>query len=117
MFFMPRKPDYIILNSDKVNQNTYTLSKSVDSGSSWSPVLKDVRKMWAPESTKSEMDLELDEIDAQPEPSARFLYAAHFADDEKKTIQLSVSDDGGNSFRKVHLPTVVPERVRLLIWL
>lgn len=76
--------------------------------------MENVRKIWAPEATRSDADLEEDSGESQYEPSSRFLYAAHFVDEEKNHLQLSVSDNGGNNFRRVYLPTVVSDQVRLL---
>lgn len=92
------------------NRSSFTLSKSKDGGRTWQTILDNVRKIWSPEALRSDADSE-DSGESPYEPSGRFLYVAHFVDDEKAQLQLSVSDDGGNTFRRVHLPTIVPERV------
>nr|CDS16971.1 sortilin [Echinococcus granulosus] len=92
------------------NRGAFTLSKSEDSGKNWRVILVNVRKIWAPEVMRSDADLEEDSGRSQYEPSGRFLYAAHFADEERNLLQLSVSDDGGNSFRRVYLPTVFSDQ-------
>ncbi|VDD79952.1 unnamed protein product [Mesocestoides corti] len=92
------------------NRNAFTLSKSVDGGETWTQILSDVRKIWAPEALRSDVDIDEDGTNSQYEPSGRFLYASHFIDKEKGTLRLSVSDDGGNNFRQVYLPTVFSDR-------
>ncbi|KAL5965674.1 Sortilin [Taenia solium] len=94
------------------NRGAFTLSKSEDGGRNWRVILENVRKIWAPEAIRSDADLEEDSGESQYEPSGRFLYAAHFVDVERSRLQLSVSDNGGNNFRRVYLPTVVSDQVR-----
>ncbi|VDN09289.1 unnamed protein product [Dibothriocephalus latus] len=63
--------------------------------------------MWVPESMQND-EFAAPGQEGQPK-LGRFLYAMHFDEDESK-VQLSVSDDGGLSFKRVYLPTVAPER-------
>nr|VZI40107.1 unnamed protein product [Spirometra erinaceieuropaei] len=84
-----------------------TLSKSVNFGRSWKSILTKVRKMWVPESIQNDESATSGQEGQQK--LGRFLYAMHFNEDESK-VQLSVSDDGGLSFKRVYLPTVAPER-------
>ncbi|VDL18325.1 unnamed protein product [Hymenolepis diminuta] len=90
------------------NRDAYTLSKSEDGGSTWRVLLRNVRKIWAPETYT-----DADDDDPKSGPAGRFLYAAHFtedADNEKGPLKLSVSEDGGNTFHPVFLPAVTSDR-------
>lgn len=103
----------IHLHLDKAGPNTYVLSKSVNFGQSWKTLLTRVRKVWSPELILSNAEMEaVDEENVRYLPPGRFLYASHFVDAEMKTLRLSMSEDAGSTFRKVYLPTVVPEQAR-----
>ncbi|VDN98500.1 unnamed protein product [Rodentolepis nana] len=90
------------------NRDSYALSKSEDGGETWRVLLKNVRKIWAPE-TYTDADGE----EPKNRTVGRFLYAAHFPeeyDDGKNLLKLSVSENGGDIFHHVFLPAVISDR-------
>ncbi|VDL91239.1 unnamed protein product [Schistocephalus solidus] len=97
---------FMILHA-KNDKELLTLSKSANCGWSWEPILTKVRKMWVPEIMQNDEFTPWGQEGQQK--LGRFLYVMHYNEDESK-VQLSVSDDGGLSFKRVHLPTVAPER-------
>ncbi|CAH8621095.1 unnamed protein product [Dicrocoelium dendriticum] len=116
-----------------INETTnQTLVKSTDFGRTWISVMDHVVRVWAPRGVRTQATNtsglfdSLNEHDAYesglgnlvaspslPLPDRKgnqFLYVAHFTTPENQTTRLSVSVDGGQTFRPVYLPTVQPER-------
>ncbi|KAF6775576.1 hypothetical protein AHF37_05049, partial [Paragonimus kellicotti] len=132
----PEETFYVVYKSDSLKNDTtnQTLAKTTDFGSTWVRIMENVVRVWAPKGvqtqttdkfgsekstttpsfTEAEMQVgvrktsESHEVDRK---SGFFLYVAHYNNLENQTTQLSVSVDGGKTFKPVFLPTVQPERI------
>ncbi|VDP27669.1 unnamed protein product [Schistosoma mattheei] len=118
----PGETVYILYHpqSSKNASERHILAKSSDFGLTWTELLKDVIRVWAPRGVKVDIprphdkssisfDLETKQ-DYETVKLGHFLYASHFSDTKNQTVQLSVSTDGGRTFNKAHLPTIQAER-------
>uniref|UniRef100_A0A3Q0KU73 Sortilin n=1 Tax=Schistosoma mansoni TaxID=6183 RepID=A0A3Q0KU73_SCHMA len=118
----PGETVYILYHpqSSKNASERHILAKSSDFGLTWTELLKDVIRVWAPRGVKVDIPRPHDkssisfdsetEQDYETTKLGHFLYASHFADTKNQTVQLSVSTDGGQTFNKAHLPTIQAER-------
>ncbi|CAH8543010.1 unnamed protein product [Schistosoma rodhaini] len=118
----PGETVYILYHpqSSKNASERHVLAKSSDFGLTWTELLKDVIRVWAPRGVKVDIPRPHDkssisfdsetEQDYETTKLGHFLYASHFADTKNQTVQLSVSTDGGQTFNKAHLPTIQAER-------
>ncbi|CAL8069668.1 unnamed protein product [Calicophoron daubneyi] len=105
-------------NSSKNDSKVHTLSKTTDFGKSWTVIMKNVIRVWAPRGVRTQnvTNGTRDSEDGwvtrtnETDRGSRFLYIAHYVGSENQTTQLSLSTDGGKSFHSVYLPTVHPER-------
>ncbi|KAF5401923.1 Sortilin [Paragonimus heterotremus] len=131
----PEETFYVVYKSDSLKNDTtnQTLAKTTDFGSTWVRIMENVVRVWAPKGvqtqttdkfgsekstttpsfTEAEMQVGMQKASESQEGDRRsgfFLYVAHYNDLENQTTQLSVSVDGGKTFKPVFLPTVQPER-------
>ncbi|KAA3676961.1 sortilin [Paragonimus westermani] len=131
----PEETFYVVYKSDSSKNDTtnQTLAKTTDFGSNWVRIMENVVRVWAPKGvqtqttdkfgsekstttpffTEAETKTGSQKLSESPEvdrKSGFFLYVAHYNDLENQTTQLSVSVDGGKTFKPVFLPTVQPER-------
>ncbi|KAF7256812.1 hypothetical protein EG68_06436 [Paragonimus skrjabini miyazakii] len=131
----PEETFYVVYKSDSLKNDTtnQTLAKTTDFGSTWVSIMENVVRVWAPKGvqtqttdkfgtekstttpsfTEAEMQVGVQKASESYEvdrKSGFFLYVAHYNDLENQTTQLSVSVDGGKTFKPVFLPTVQPER-------
>ncbi|TGZ57949.1 hypothetical protein CRM22_009802 [Opisthorchis felineus] len=118
-FYVLHKPNQS--KNDSVNQ---ILSKTTDFGTTWTHIMDKVVRVWAPRGVRTQTlskanspehhnpsspfrNMDPEELSSN---SGVFLYVAHYNGTENQTTQLSVSKDGGKSFKPVYLPMVQSER-------
>nr|CAH8847160.1 unnamed protein product [Trichobilharzia regenti] len=118
----PGETIYILYQTplSKNGSEKHVLAKSSDLGLTWSELLRDVIRVWAPRGIKVDIPKPHDKsiISFEPETVGdyetiklgHFLYASHYSNSGNRTLQLSVSTDGGKTFNKAHLPTIQSER-------
>ncbi|VDP78057.1 unnamed protein product [Echinostoma caproni] len=116
----PEETFYVLHKSSRAGNATVNrLIKTVDFGKSWIPVIDNVVRVWAPRGIQSKpmggpglsQGAELPAAtDVEQTKRGRFLYVAHNTNADNQTMHLSISTDGGKTFKPVYLPTIIPER-------